>query len=271
MHRSNEVITSSRNQRIIEARKLRQRKHRRRQGRFLVEGLQLLHMALDAGVQPMEVFYCERQFVGSEAPALLDRFRQAGADLVAVLPPVMETLSERDTPQGIVATFAMLEASLPTLRLTGRELVVVVDRLQDPGNLGTLIRTADAVGAAATILIEPCVDPFDPKTVRGTMGSLFNVPLVQTSNMPDLATYLREKGLRLVGADAKLGRAWGEGLWEGGVALILGNEARGLSDDVRPYVEAWAGLPIVGKAESLNVAIAGGVLMYAWLRTNLRE
>jgi TrmH family RNA methyltransferase len=265
------VITSSRNQRIVDARKLGQRKHRRRQGRFLVEGLQLLHMALDAGAQPIEVFYCERQFVGNEAPVLLERFHQAGAKLLAVSPPVMETLSERDISQGIVATFAMFGDSLQTLRLTGRELVVVVDRLQDPGNLGTLIRTADAVGAAAMILIEPCVDPFDPKTVRGTMGSLFNVPLVQTSDVPGFSTYLCDKGLHLVAADAKLGKTWGEGLLEGGVALILGNEARGLSDDVRPHVEAWANLPIVGKAESLNVAIAGGVLMYAWLRTNLGE
>jgi TrmH family RNA methyltransferase len=265
------VIASTRNRRIVEARKLEQRKHRRGQGRFLVEGLQLLHMALDAGARPIEVFYCESQFAGTEAATLLDRFRQAGAELVAVSPPVMEALSERDVPQGIVATFALFETPLQALRLTGNELVVVLDRLQDPGNLGTLIRTADAVGAAATVLIEPCVDPFDPKTVRGSMGSLFNVPLVQTGDVPALFTHLRQKGLRLVGADAQLGEAWGEGLWGGGVALILGNEARGLSDDVRTYVEAWARLPILGKAESLNVAMAGGVLMYAWLRARLQK
>ena len=265
------IIASTRNRRIVEVRKLEQRKQRRGQGRFLVEGLQLLHMALDAGARPLEVFYCESQFAGTEAATLLDRFHQAGADLVAVSPPVMEALSERDAPQGMVAAFALFETSLQALRLAGGELVVVLDRLQDPGNLGTLIRTADAAGAAAVILIEPCVDPFDPKTVRGSMGSLFNVPLVQTADVPALFTYLREKGLRLVGADARVGEAWGEGLWEGGVALILGNEARGLSDDVRAHVEAWARLPIVGKAESLNVAVAGGILMYTWLRVNLRE
>ncbi len=262
------VIASLHNRRIVEARKLEQRKHRRQQGRFLVEGLQLLHMALDAGAQPLEVFYCEGQFEGSEAPLLLDRFGQAGVERVPVSPPVMATLSERDVPQGMVATFALFETALEALPLKGEELVVVLDRLQDPGNLGTLIRTADAVGVAAVILIEPSVDPFDPKTVRGSMGSLFNVPLVRMPDVPALFAYLRAKGLRLVGADAQLGEAWGEGLWEGGVALILGNEARGLSSDVQPHVEAWARLPIVGKAESLNVAVAGGVLMYAWLRVN---
>jgi len=265
------IISSPRNRRIVEARKLKQRKHRQRQGRFLVEGLQLLHMALDAGARPVEVFYCQNQFAGTEAPALLDRFRRAGAELLAVSPRVMATLAERDTPQGIVVTFALFQTPLSSLRLQGQELVVVLDRLQDPGNLGTLIRTADAVGAAAVVLIEPCVDPFDPKTVRGTMGSLFNVPLVRTTDPPGLFARLREAKLRLVGADAHRGVAWGRDLWKGGVALILGNEARGLSEDVRDQVEAWVHLPMVGKAESLNVAVAGGVLMYTWLRANLRK
>jgi TrmH family RNA methyltransferase len=266
-----DVVTSVRNQRVVEARKLVQRKHRRRRGRFLVADLPLLGMALDAGAQPLEVFYCESQFPGPEATALMDRFRESAAELSAVSPRVMHTLSERDTPHGIVATFALFEASLPELSLSGRELVVVLDRLQDPGNLGTLIRTADAVGAAAMILIEPCVDPFEPKTVRGTMGSLFNVPLVRTSDVSGVFSHLRERGMRLVGANAWRGIPWGEGLWKGGVALVLGNEARGLSNDVGPVVEAWARLPMIGKAESLNVAVAGGVLMYAWLRANLGE
>jgi TrmH family RNA methyltransferase len=265
------IITSARNRRIVEARKLDQRKHRQRQGRFLVEGLQILHMALDAGARPTEVFYCEDLFAGSEAATLLERFHKTDADLVAVSEHVLETLSQRDVSQGIAATFALFETSLDALALSGRELVVVLDRLQDPGNMGTLIRTADAIGAAAVILIEPCVDPFSPKTVRGTMGSLFNVPLVRTTDVSNLFTRLSRADLRLVGADVHMGEAWGQGLWDGGTALILGNEARGLSDDVHAHVESWARLPIVGEAESLNVAVAGGVLMYAWLQANWQE
>lgn len=262
------IITSTANPRVVEARKLTQRKHRQAQGRFLVEGLQLLHMALDAGLPADEVFYCPEQFTGVEAPALLERFRAAGATLLQASPRVLEALSEREAPQGIVAAFRLAQPSLAALQLTGRELVVVLDRLQDPGNLGTLIRTADAVAAAAVILIEPCVDPFDPKTVRGSMGSLFNLPVISTSDVPALFAWLQACGLRPVGADPHLGVTWGEGLWAGGVALALGNEARGLSPDVAVQIHAWARLPIPGKAESLNVAVAGGVLMYAWLRAN---
>lgn len=262
------IVTSARNPRIVEARKLSQRKHRQEQGRFLVEGLQLLHMALDAGARPVEVFYCEEQFGGDEAPALLRRFQQTDADAIAVSPGVMQSLSERDTPQGLVAAFALFEARLDQLQLSGGELVVVLDRLQDPGNMGTVIRTADAAGAAAVVLIEPCVDPFDLKTVRGSMGSLFNLPMARIADAPELFAALRRCGLCIVGADAQLGQAWGQGVLHGGVALVLGNEARGLSEDVRGHIDAWARLPIAGKAESLNVAVAGGVLMYEWLRLN---
>jgi TrmH family RNA methyltransferase len=264
-----EAITNPGNRRIVEARKLAQRKYRERQGRFLIEGLQSLHMALDAGARAGEVFFTEELFSGGEAQALLDRFRRAGAELIRVSPRVMETLSERDEPQGIVATLANFERALADLSLHGRELIVVGDRLQDPGNLGTLLRTADAVGAGAMVLIEPAVDPFDPKTVRSSMGSLFNVPLVRTADVATLFAWLRGRGYKPVGADAHLGELWGQGLWQGGVALVLGNEARGLSKDVAAQVTSWAHLPVIGKADSLNVAVAGGVLMYEWLKVNL--
>jgi TrmH family RNA methyltransferase len=165
-----------------------------------------------------------------------------------------------------MATFDLFEASPDELRFSGNDLVLVLDRLQDPGNLGTLIRTADAVGAAGVVLLEPCADPFDPKVVRGSMGSIFHVPLLRASDVAATLAALHGRGLRIAGADAHRGVDWGDGLWSGPVALVLGNEARGLSPDVIPHVDAWARLPIPGQAESLNVAVAGGVLMYAWLR-----
>lgn len=261
------VITSMRNEHIVEARKLGQRKHRQRQNQFLVEGAALLQMALDAGARPVRVFYCAESLVGSQIGSLLARFRHSGARIAAVSTRVMAALCEREEIEGIVATFELLETNLDSLTLPEPALIIVLDRLQDPGNVGTLIRTADAVGAAAVVLVEPCADPFDRKTVRGSMGSLFSVPIVRANDASILAR-LRELGLRIVGADVHTGIAWGKGILNGSVALILGNEARGQSDDVRAYIEANARLPIAGQAESLNVAVAGGVLMYEWLRRN---
>jgi TrmH family RNA methyltransferase len=201
----------------------------------------------------------------------MTRFRAAGADTVHVSPEVLATLSDREQPQGIVATFELFERWLEDLKVSDPALVVVLDRPQDPGNAGTLIRTADAAGAQAVILIEPCVDPFDPKVVRSTMGSFFNVPLARTSDVKALAQWLHAGEVRLAGADAHRGALWGEGVWTGSVALALGNEARGLSDDLAAHVQSWVRLPMAGKAESLNVAVAGGVLMYLWVRANERE
>ena len=260
-----ETVTSLRNRRIVAARKLKQRKHRQRERRFLVEGLQLLHMGLAAGIEPLEVFFCEGLFTGEGAPDLLERCRGTEAGLIEVSAEVMGALAERDTPQGLIGVFPFVEVALETLELTGGELVLVLDRLQNPGNLGTLLRTADAVGAGAVVLIEPGADPYDPNAVRGSMGSLFNLPVVRTSDPESLFSDLLERGLRTVGADPYRGALWHRGGWSGGVALVLGNEARGLSADVRPHVEAWVRLPMAGKAESLNVAVVGGVLMYAWV------
>jgi len=267
------AISSTRNRRVVETRKLAQRKHRQRQGRFAVEGLQLLHMALDAGCKAQESFYCPEMLTSPTAHALVERLHEGLAAPTPVSPNVMRALSDRDAPQGIVAVFPVMTPPLVEVAFGGAEekgdLVVVVDRLQDPGNLGTIIRTADAVGARAVVCVEPCVDPHDPKTVRSTMGSIFNLPIVRAPDVEALFALLHARGMRSVGADVYSGHLWGEGVWGGNVALVLGNEARGLSDDVRERIQAWCRLPMQGKAESLNVAIAGGILMYAWLRENL--
>jgi TrmH family RNA methyltransferase len=259
------LMTSRQNPRIVAARQLAERKHRRQQGRFLVEGVKLLELALRASARPHSAFVCYQQ-LAPDAAGLLERLHAAGAELFPVSPAVMQALAEREAAEGLVATFDLWEASLDDLRLAGSDLVLVLDRLQDPGNLGTLIRTADAVGAAGVVLLEPCVDPFDPKVVRGSMGSIFHVPLVRTSDAAATLAALHGRGLRIVAADAHRGVDWGDELWQGGVALALGNEARGLSPDVIPHIDAWVRLPIPGQAESLNVAVAGGVLMYAWVR-----
>lgn len=265
------IITSTANRTIVEARKLRLRKHRQEQGRFLLEGLQLLTMALDAGLVAAQIFYCPEHFTGPQGPALIDRFAHAtgkAAELLQVTPQVMAALSEREGPQGIVGTFPLFTTPIEAIALDGAQLVLVLDRPQDPGNLGGLIRTADAVGAAGVVILEPAVDLFDPKAVRASMGSVFNLPVASTSDAPGALRYLTYKGLAAVGASEHAGEPWGESALQGACALILGNEARGLSSDVTPYVRRWVSLPMRGKAESLNVGVAGGVLMYLWLRAN---
>jgi TrmH family RNA methyltransferase len=168
----------------------------------------------------------------------------------------MASLCERDLPQGLVAAFALFETPLDDLQLVGTERSCGRSAAR-PGNLGTLIRTADAVGAAAVALIEPCVDPFDPKTVRGTWDRCSTCPRARPRcGRP--VHYLRQRGLRAVGADAHLGVAWGQDYGAAACALVLGNEARGLSADVRAHIEHWAFLPMMGGAESLTCPSPAG-------------
>jgi TrmH family RNA methyltransferase len=291
------MITSVRNPRIVQVRKLSRRKYRLRQNRFLVEGLQLLGIAVDmfsrssqtcSCLRPLELYYCEALFAGETAPRLLGDLTRAGAEAIPVAANVLNTLSERDTSQGLVAIFGLsdlectpdelvsairsdLDPQATARRPGSSGMVLVLDKLQDPGNLGTLIRTADAVGVRAVFLLEPCVDPFDPKTVRSTMGSIFAVPFARVKAAVELLQQLQALGFGLIGADTGRGSiAWQSGTLSGSVALILGNEARGLSGELRPAITSYVNLPQYGHAESLNVAVAGGVLMYEWRRVNDR-
>ncbi len=285
------IITSTKNQRIVDARKLGQRKHRLRQNRFLVEGLQLLSLAVEAAykapdrVVPLDVFYSEEHFTGETAPRLVSQLSELGATALPVAPNVLDTLSDRDTAQGILATFTLgtLEYSLsdlntlqtnvkPSHSQISHKLILILDQLQDPGNLGTLIRTADAAGVRAIILREPCVDPFDPKTIRGTMGSIFTIPFIRTDDFSAVVSQLSTNEYRLVGADGRLGKSsWTSEVLAGSVGLILGNEARGLDEHIQAEVNDYVALPLLGQAESLNVAVAGGVLMYEWVRVNSKS
>jgi TrmH family RNA methyltransferase len=176
----------------------------------------------------------------------------------------------------MVATFALaarqarakFETSFRDIELSGDALVLVLDQTQTPGNLGMILRIADAVGVAAVFLIEPCVDIFHPKSVRGSHGAIFSVPLAQTADVPGLFAWLREREFRAVGADPTVGKLWVEDMWKGRVALVLGHDVRGISDEVRAEVSEWARLPMTGKVQSLNVAVAGGVFIYEWFRVN---
>ena len=277
-----DVITSTGNPRIVDARKLTQKKYRLRQNRFAAAGLQILGMALEgmdlprmAGrIRPLDVFFCEELFTSETAPRLLTGLLDAGATGTAVSQQVLATLSDRELSQGLVATFELdaMYHSLDTMQASSGSkpsLYVVLDRPQYPGNAGTLIRTADAVGAETVILIEPAVDVFAPGSVRASMGSLFAIPTIRTADLTAIGTWAQRLGIPLVGADAANGNAiWESDAMLGSIGLVLGNEGEGLQPDLIQQLASTVTLPQRGNAESLNVSIAGGILMYEWMRVN---
>ena len=193
---------------------------------------------------------------------------------IAVSQRALETLTDRELSQGLVATFetSSLLHSLHELNTDASEqprLLVVLDRPQYPGNAGTLIRTADAVGADGIILIEPAVDTFAPRSIRAAMGSIFAIPIVRISDIASLEDRGKELELRWVGADASGDSVvWESDAMIGSIGLILGNEGDGLQSKLTQMVDQVVRLPQRGGAESLNVSIAGGILMYEWMRVN---
>ncbi|MGD8626511.1 MAG: RNA methyltransferase, partial [Anaerolineae bacterium] len=171
------MITSTRNPRVKALRALQQRKYRHQEGRFLIEGIRIVEEALRCGAPVETLVYAPDLLVSERAQGLVEAVD--GADRLALSAKVFATLSDRDQPQGIAAVVRIQDPPLAAIPLGERMLVVVAYQLRDPGNLGSIVRTADAAGAAGLVVVEPSVDLYDPQAVRATMGSLFALPIVR--------------------------------------------------------------------------------------------
>ena len=245
-------------------RALGQRKQREGQGLFLAEGVRVCEELLDAGVPVRLAVMSPALTDTGRAAALAARLRTAG--------PVREVgvgelndLADTRTNQGVLVVAEIREHSLDTLPDTGPSAVLVLDGVQDPGNLGTLIRSAGAFGCHAVVCLPGTVDPWNPKAVRATAGTLFRIPVVRAEPGPVLDR-LEALGYALLGADA-------EGVPVEGsrpsqrVALAVGNEGSGLGPECRSRVDALVAVPMESGVESLNVAVAAGILLYLVTRT----
>jgi TrmH family RNA methyltransferase len=262
-------ITSSRNPRVKILRSLRLRKYRQQEGCFLIEGIRMVEEALSCGAPVETVVYAPDLLVSERAQALVQE--TAPAQRLALSAQVFRTLSDRDDPQGIAAVVHIEEPSLADIPLTQDLLVIVVYQLRDPGNLGTIIRTADAVGATAVVVVEPSVDLYDPQTVRATMGSLFALPIVRLADETTLPRWfgdIRVAGLPLlvVASSAHGQRLHFEVDYRRPLVLLLGSERYGLPSTVRDEADVLVRLPMTGRATSLNVSAAAAALVYEVIR-----
>lgn len=263
------MITSTHNPRVRALRALRLRKAREKEGRFLAEGIRLVEEALDCGAAVETLLVAPELLVSERARELVRRLPPERQ--LALGEEAFRSLSERDDPQGIAAVVRIEERGLEELALDGRSLVVAACQVRDPGNLGSIIRTADAAGASAVIVVEPAVDVYDPESVRATMGSLFALPVVRAADEGALAAWwgrARARGLPLmvVGSSAHAQQAHYEVKYRRPVVLLVGNEQLGLSPALREGADALVRLPMAGRATSLNVSAATAALVYEIVR-----
>jgi RNA methyltransferase, TrmH family len=254
------VITSPSNAAVRAARKLARASARARAGgQFLLEGPEGVREALAAGHPPATVLATER--AAARHAGLLNQARAGGSQVVLVAEPLLAGVAQTATPQGLVAVVPGVTRALDGLPAAPR-LVCVLAEVRDPGNLGTVIRAADAFGADVVATTRGSVDPQGPKAARAAAGSLFHLPVVAGVPWPNLRSALRERHLRLVGADPHAPDTVDSAPLHEPVALVLGNEAHGLPAEVRADLDLAVRVPLAGRAESLNLAAAAAVLLY---------
>lgn len=264
------LIASLQNPRVKEAVKLRQRSHRDAQKLFIVEGYRELKRALDNHRRPATIFVCEALFLGKNEPELIEQCRQAGAEIVPCTPPVFEKMAYRERPEGLLAILPQVHPALSDLKLPERPLLIVAEAIEKPGNLGTILRSADAAGAAAVIVCDQCTDIHNPNVVRASTGALFSLPVAETSSVETLA-WLRHNKIQILAASPHAEKNYTDVDLRPGTAIIVGAEQYGLSSLWMKEADLKVRIPMHGQADSLNVATATTILMFEAVRQRQRN
>jgi TrmH family RNA methyltransferase len=253
-------ISSPSNPQIRHIRALRQRKAREASGRFFVEGIRIVAEALQLGA-PVEALVVAPALLTSDfARGLATSQRQAGTPLLEVTPEIFGTLSARERPQGLGAVLRQRWERLEDVA-PGDGLWVALSEIADPGNLGTILRTCDAVGAAGVVLLGHTADPYDPEAVRASMGALFAQRLIR-AQFADFAAWARRHGVFVVGAAGSAPTDYQALRYSRPLVLLMGSERQGLAPEHQALCDALVAIPMVGRSDSLNVAVATAVILY---------
>jgi TrmH family RNA methyltransferase len=262
-------ITSLANPVVKEIRGLALAKNRKESRLFVAEGLKLVADAVEADWRIRYLVHAAR--VGNEA--LVERLstvaRARGADIVSVSEAVLGKIARRENPQAVIGVFEQRLIRAADIRPHETDVYVALEAVRDPGNLGTIVRTADAVGVAGILLVGDTVDPFSVEAVRATMGSIFHVPLARTNHAEFEALHTRWPGT-VVGTHLTATADYRKADYRGPVLLVMGGEQAGLTPALAKACGTLVKIPMAGKADSLNLAIATGVMLFEIMRDRLR-
>jgi TrmH family RNA methyltransferase len=259
-----ELISSRSNPLVKLARSLRQPKGRRETGLFLVEGVHHVGEAAAAGWDLETVLYAPDLLTSDFGLRLVDEQSRRGVRVAALTSDLFADLTDKDNPQGLLALVRQRTANLDSLKLESFMLGAAVVSPQDPGNVGTILRTLDAVGADALFQLDGGVDPFHPSSVRASMGTIFWKPVVEAS-FDDFIRWAKKNNVRVVGSSAHAEINYRDVHLSGqSTILLLGSEQKGLSSEQMAACDLVVSMPMRGRASSLNLAVAAGVLLYAF-------
>jgi TrmH family RNA methyltransferase len=258
-------ISSVQNPRVKKVVKLRQRSHRDNLGVMIIEGFREVRRAVDNKHFPHTLFVCPDLFLGTNEQALIQDCRNAGAEVIECTDPVFRKMAYRDRPEGLLAVAPQVAAHLEDIDLPDDPLIVIAEAIEKPGNLGSILRSADASGAAAVLVCDRCTDVNNPNVVRASIGTLFAVPVVETSTA-DAIAWLRDRRIQAVAAAPHAEQLYTDTDLTRGTAIVLGSEQYGLSNDWLSAADTRIRIPMLGQSDSLNVAAAATILLYEALR-----
>jgi TrmH family RNA methyltransferase len=257
------VITSPQNPKVKYVRRLREKRERLQAGLLLVDGYDELILALTSGTELREIFYCPALFRDKDQVKLLDQMARAAC--FEVDESVFHKISYRDNPDGWLATFPLPQKHLTDLVLSANPFFVVAEAVEKPGNLGAMLRTADAAGVDALISCDPLTDWGNPNIVRASKGTLFTVQVAEASSLETIA-WLHEHRIRIVVATPDASTVYSQMDFTVPVALIVGTEHAGISEIWRQAADIAIQIPMFGKVNSLNVATSSALLIYEVVR-----
>ena len=260
-----EDIESTRNPRVKHVVRLRKRSFRTEQGVLLIEGYRELRRAIDHGVKPVDVYFCPTLYLGENENSLLYECEAGGARLFVCSKAAFEKMAYRDRPDGLLAIAPAVKNRLDELNLPENPLLLVAERIEKPGNLGTMLRTADAAGADAVVVCDPCTDINNPNVVRASIGTLFSVPAAEASSEETIA-WLRAHGIQIVSATPHSTKNYTEADLSKPTAIVVGAEQFGLTETWRGQADVEVRIPMLGSADSLNVSAAATILLYEAVR-----
>jgi TrmH family RNA methyltransferase len=261
-----EIISSTANPLAKRVRALAGRKERRASGSFLVEGIQPVWQAFEAGADIEVLLVAPELIAGTAAPKLVSAREAAGTPVARLTPELFERLSDRRRASGLAAIVRARTDSLARLAVGGDSLFVVLHEVHNPGNLGTIIRTAASADAQAVVLLGHSADPHSPESVRASMGAIFAVPIVQLSDPTTFFDWAAAHRLPVVGTSPSADDNHWAVDYPLPAALLVGNEQQGLPAEARARAEILVRIPMVGTAESLNAAIATAIMLYEMRR-----
>jgi RNA methyltransferase, TrmH family len=257
-----DLITSAANPLVKRIRQLADRKNRRRESAFVVQGIQPVWQAVEAGADIDTLVVAPGLLRHSGARQMVAARERAGVRVARLSDELFGRVADRDAPGGLAAIVRFAPTGLDGLRVGPGSVFAALHEIGNPGNLGTIVRTVSAAGAAGVITVGPSADPYDPAAVKASMGALFTVPVAAAPTPAQFLAWTAANGVTVVGTSGQAGVACWDADLRPPLALLLGSEGSGLPDELLAAADLSVAIPMTGTAESLNLAVAAGILLY---------